>query len=398
MSILARDRSTGRQALIIGGGIAGPALAMFLKRAGIESAVYEGRPEPDNEAGTFLGLAPNGRDVLSTLGITDEINAVGVPTPEISFLNHKGKTLGTMSQPVMTVNRDSLNRVLREEAIRRGIPVEFGKRLIGVEQADRSAVVARFEDGSEAEGDFLVGCDGIHSRTRQSVRPDAPEPEYTGVISSGGHAQLPDVAPTSGVMRMTFGKEGFFAHQVLDSGETYWFDNLFEAAESEGGELEEIPDDRWRQKLLDLHRHDHAPIPEIIRCTQSRIVRYPIYEMPVLQSWYEERVCLAGDAAHAMGPHTGQGASMALEDALVLAKCLRDIGDVQRALATYQSARKERVEFVVKETRRTGNSKEPPGAFGRFTRDLVLPIFLKKGMRTFDSVYAHHIEWEEKVA
>lgn len=387
-----------RKALVVGGGIAGPVLAMFLQRAGIEPVVYEGRPEPRDETGSFLGLAPNGRDVLRTLGIGEQIEAWGVPTPEIAFLNHKGRQLGAMSQPVLTINRGRLNRGLREASLRRGIRVEFGKRLTGVRQTRQAGVVASFEDGSQAEGDFLVGCDGIHSRTRRSVLPDASKLRYTGMISSGGHTYLASLPSTDGTMRMTFGKRGFFAYQVLDSGEVYWFNNLFRSEEPSSGELDAISNDRWRRELFDLHLDDHPPISEIISSTQSEIVRYPIYEMPVLSAWYKGRACLAGDSAHAMGPHTGQGASMALEDAVELARCLRDFGDAERAFSAYQRIRKERVEFVVKETRRTGNSKKPPGALGRWVRDLILPVFLKRGVATFEPVYAHHTDWEEQVA
>lgn len=107
----------------------------------------------------------------------------------------------------------------------------------------------------------------------------------------------------------------------------------------------------------------------------------------------------AGDAVHAMGPHTGQGASMAMEDAIVLAKSLRDHDDIPQAFAAYERARKERVEFVVRETRRLGARKAaPPGAFSRWMRDRMLPIFLKKGVQTFDPIYNYRIDWETKIA
>ena len=116
--------TTKQKALIIGCGIAGPVLAMFLKRPGIDAVIYEVRPDPRDEAGSFLGLAPNGRDVLDTLGTNDEIDALSVPTPRIAFLNHKGKQLGKLTQPMVTFKRGLLNKGLHEAAARRGIPVE----------------------------------------------------------------------------------------------------------------------------------------------------------------------------------------------------------------------------------------------------------------------------------
>lgn len=387
-----------KQALIIGSGMAGPVVALALQRVGLDAVIYEGRPEARDAEGSFLGLAPNGRDVLATLGIRDAIDAVGVPTTRIAFLNHKGKRLGDNPQPVLTVKRGLLTGALRQAAEARGIRVEYGKRLVNIDGTARDGVVAHFADGSHAEGDLLIGADGIRSRTRRTVMPDAPAPAFTGIISSGGYTRLPNVPPSAGTMFMTFALKGFFGYQVLDSGEIYWFENIHRDSEPAPGELEAIPNERWRQTLLDLHRPDHAPIPDIITSTPGEIAHYGVYEMPILPTWHRGRVVLVGDAAHATGPHSGQGGSMALEDAIVLAKCLRDIPDIASAFAAYQNIRKPRVEHVMRETRRTGERKAPPGPFGRLTRDLVLPMFLKKGVATFDPIYAHHIPWEEKVA
>jgi 2-polyprenyl-6-methoxyphenol hydroxylase-like FAD-dependent oxidoreductase len=387
-----------KRALLIGGGIAGPVLAVFMKKIGFDPVVYEGRPEPNDEAGAFLNLAPNGRAVLGALGIGEEIEALGTPTTAIAFYNHRGKKLGENPERTVLLKRGLLNRGLREAAIRRGVPVEFGKRLTGVEVTPRRTAVARFEDGTEAEGDLLVGCDGIRSRTRRSVFPDAPEPRYTGVHDCGAFARAPGVTPSDGIMRMTFGKEAFFGYQAVPSGEIYWFQNFHQAAEPGRDELGAIPNAEYRRKLLAMHRDDHAPIAEIIRSTEGPIERWPLYEMPPVPRWHAGPVCLVGDAAHATTPHVGQGASMALEDAIVLAKCLRDFPDTEAAFAAYERARKERVEKVVEMARRMGNGKNPPGAFGRAVRDLVLPFFLKMGVKAIDEVYAYRVAWNGNTA
>lgn len=387
-----------KKALIVGGGIAGPVLAMFLKRIGFDPIVYEGRPEPNDEAGTFLNLAPNGLAVLGALGIREEIEVAGTPTTSIAFYNHRGKQLGKNPEKTVLLKRGTLNRGVREAAMRGGVPVEFGKRLTGVEVTARRTVVASFEDGTEAEGDLLVGCDGIHSTTRRSVFPDAPEPRYTGVLDCGAFTHVPCVPPSNGVMRMTFGKEAFFGYQAVPSGEIYWFQNFHQTAEPEGNELRAIPSAEYKQRLLVMHREDHAPIAEIIRSTEGLIDRWPLYEMPPIPKWHEGPVCLVGDAAHATTPHVGQGASMAMEDAIVLAKCLRDIADTEEAFAAYERIRKERVEKVVEMARRMGNQKSPSGAFGRAVRDLVLPFFLKMGVKATEPVYTYRVNWNEKAA
>lgn len=387
-----------KKALVVGGGISGPVLAMFLQRAGIEPVVYEGRHEPDDEAGYFMNLAPNGVAVLDTLGIEDEVLEHGTPTTSIVFQNHRGKKLGENPQTTILIKRGLLNKALREAAIRRGVPVEFGKRLKDVEITRARTAVARFEDGSEAEGDLLVGCDGIHSRTRRSIMPDAPGPAYAGIIDSGGFARSPSVPPSGGVMRMTFGMKGFFGYQVVPSGEIYWFENSQEPCEPDRERLEAIPDHEWRRRLLEAHRDDHAPIEEIIRSTGGRIGRWPSYDLPSLPTWHEGPVCLIGDAAHATLPSAGQGASMAMEDAVVLAKCLRDVPDTESAFAAFEVLRKDRVEWLVEGARRYGSRKGATNALTRGIRDLMLPVFLRMGVKDAERAYSYRVDWDEKVA
>ena len=392
------QRSARARALIVGGGIAGPVLSMFLQRAGLEPVVYEGRPAPDDGAGAFLNLAPNGLAVLDTLGIGDDVRDSGTPTTSIAFLNHRGKKLGENPEKTLLLERGRLNRALREAAIRRGVPIEFGRRLEDVE-VSTEGVVARFEDGSEVEGDLLIGCDGIHSGTRRAVFPEAPGPRYTGVVDCGAFVDGSgiDVPPPDGVMRMTFGKKGFFGYQVARSGKIYWFQNFHQAAEPDRRELDAVPVERWRAKLLGMHEGDHHPIAEIIRATGGPMDRWPLYEMPRVPRWHDGPVCLIGDAAHATTPHVGQGASLAIEDAIVLARCLRDVPDAERAFAAYESLRRERVGKIVAFARRAGNRKSPTGSLGRAARDLVLPFFLRMGVKAIEPVYSYRVPWDEKV-
>jgi 2-polyprenyl-6-methoxyphenol hydroxylase-like FAD-dependent oxidoreductase len=388
--------ANGRKAVIIGCGISGPVLAMFLRRAGIEPVIYEGRPNPDDRAGYFLNLAPNGVAVLDTLGIKDEVLGHGTPTTSIVLQNHRGKWLGELPETTILIKRGLLTGALREAALRRGVPVEFGKRFADLEITREGKVVARFEDGSEAEGDLLVGGDGIHSQTRRLVMPDAPAPRYAGLIDSGGFTSVPAVPPSGGVMRMTFGKKGFFGYQVVPSGEVYWFENYGEPGEPDRTELQAVPDERWQERLLEIHNDDHEPVAEIIRSTRE-IGRWPSYDMPSLPTWHEGPVCLIGDAAHAALPSAGQGASMAMEDAVVLARCLRDLGGIEEAFAAFERLRKDRVEQVVEAARRTSGGKAPKNALTRAIRDLVLPFFIRIGVESARKVHSYRVEWDEEV-
>ncbi|NUK00667.1 FAD-dependent monooxygenase [Streptomyces lunaelactis] len=383
-----------RRAVLIGCGIAGPVLAMFLQRIGITAVIYEGIDAPRDEVGAFLNLAPNGLAVLDTLGIRAEVEKYGTQTTSTAFLNHKGKQLGLNPAETLLIRRGLLTKGLREAAVARGVQVEFGKFFESVEHTG-DGIVARFKDGSTAEGDFLVGCDGIHSKTRYTVLPDAPHPQYTGVIGTAGYTRSDQAAPADGVMRMTFCLEGFFGYQTFPSGEIYWFENYHQAKEPERGELDRTPHEVWKPKLLAKHRQDHHPISAIIESTQSGILGYPIYDMLSIPTWHKDLVCLVGDAAHATSPHVGQGASMAMEDSIVLTKCLRDLPDPQQAFAAFQALRKERVEKIIKEGRKTGNQKAASNNFQRTVRDLVLPFFLKLGVKATHPVYAYRVDWDE---
>ncbi|WP_226007979.1 FAD-dependent oxidoreductase [Natrinema salinisoli] len=393
MSAPARDR----KALIIGCGVVGPVLALYLRRIGITPVIYEGRPEPRDDAGFFLNLAANGTDVLETLGIREKVLEGGHESNRLVFQNHKQKQLGENPSETVLIKRGLLTKSLREAAVEQGITVKFGKRLTDVQIPHEDMAIAYFDDGTEAHGDFLVGCDGIHSQTRRSILPNAPDPEYTGIIDSGAFTRNDSIPPTDGVMRMTFGVDGFFGYQKVPTGEIYWFENHERKQAPDRAALDAISQAEWKKKLLRLHKNDHNEVSEIIRSTDGEIGKWPVYDLPSLPTWNRGTVCLIGDAAHATSPHVGQGASLAMEDAIVLAKCLRDVEGVPDAFETFESLRRDRVEGIVEMSRETGNQKAPSNLVTRKVRDLVLPFFLKRGVESFEEIYSYRVDWNESV-
>jgi 2-polyprenyl-6-methoxyphenol hydroxylase-like FAD-dependent oxidoreductase len=382
-------------AVIIGAGIAGPALGIALQRAGFEPVVCEASTTPRDDIGAFLNLAPNGINVLQTLGLEHIIDGLGFQNDRLVFHNEAGRVLADAPVGGVTIMRGALSGALRDAAERAGVRFEFGKALTSID-ARSGGVVARFADGTTKQGRVLLGADGIHSRTRHSHFADAPTPMYTGIINLGGVVRT-DLPPTGTAMHMIFGRRGFFGYAVRPGGETYWFSNFAQREEPSRSSLSNVPAGRYQRELLALHRDDPPEVSRILQAVSGEIGAYAVYDIPSLPAWHRGAVCLIGDAAHSIGPHVGQGASLALEDAVVLAKCLRDIIDPPVAFATFERLRRKRVEPIVKQSRRTGQQKAPAGWIGRTVRDLVLPVFLRRGAEATAQVYRYELNWDEPI-
>ncbi len=389
-------------AVVIGGGIAGSVTAIALRRAGFAPAVYEAYDHTADGVGAFLTLASNGVDALRAVGIADRVLTDSFETPTMRFLSAGGSVLGEMplgsphaAAVSRTVKRSSLYSALRDEAVRAGVPVHYGKRLVDADMtADR--VVARFEDGTTATADLLVGADGLRSRTRTLIDPEAPAARYVGMLNVGGYARGVEVQAEPGVMHMVFGRRCFFGYVLRPDGEVWWFANPISPHEEHGRKMSAMPPEAWRDYLLDLFARDDSPAVELVKATPDLRTGWSTFDFPTVPTWHRDRMVIVGDAAHATSPSSGQGASQAIEDAVVLARCLRDVDPVPRALATFESLRRERVERVVEQGRRNGDFK----TLGWFQRTVVLPVVFGLLTRRGDPqawVTAHHIDWDAPV-
>ena len=210
------------RALIIGGGVAGPVLALFLRRAGFAPEIFEATAGP-SAAGGALGLAPNGMNVLAAGDVIEQVREAGVTASEWLFENQSGKVLASSpgsdparyGQPAVMITRADLHRVLVKQAQEQGIPIHFNKSFVTLNDTPGKSVVAQFSDGSSAEGNFVVGADGIRSQVRQAIMPMAPKPVYTGMMAPGGFSPClnSDVGPRSNQrVHFIFGQNGFFGY------------------------------------------------------------------------------------------------------------------------------------------------------------------------------------------
>lgn len=397
-----------RTAVVIGAGVAGPVAAMALQRAGIHAEVFERHPTGADDVGSWLTLQANGIDALRAVDAERRVAELGFPTRTMRFLNGKGKVLGRLGNgPVLPdgtgsqmIKRADLYTCLRDEALARGASISYGKELTGA-HSDGGRVTATFADGTRVEGDLLIGCDGIRSRVRQIIDPEAEPARYLPVLNCGDVVPdfpLPGTPP--GEFQMMFGTRCFFGWTAAPDGSAGWFANPPNPAEPRPGELEAMTDADWRSWLLELAGNDYGPMRELIGATAGPIVGWPTYDLATVRHWHRDNMVIIGDAAHATSPSAGQGAAMALEDAVVLAQCLRDVPGTSAAFATFEGLRRHRVERIVRVGRR-GSAAKAAGPVGRVVRDLMLPVLFKRAAKDVEGsmwMHAHHIEFDRAVA
>jgi 2-polyprenyl-6-methoxyphenol hydroxylase-like FAD-dependent oxidoreductase len=393
------------KALIVGGGVAGPVTAMALQRAGVDAVVYEAHRPTAGEAGSYLTVASNGLDAIRAIGADGPVLAAGFPTPTNLLLGATGRRLGEVSNggvlPDGTVShtfrRARLYQALHDEAAARGIRVEHGRRLVGAEPSPAGGVTASFADGGTATGDLLVGADGVHSVTRRLLDPAAPQGRYVGLVNFGGYTPGADEAIEPGVWHMIFGRRAFFGYVADPAGGTAWFANVPGPAVTPR-ERAATSADQWRRRLGVLFAGDAGPATRLIEAGRLELAADNTHDLQKVPTWHRGPMVIVGDAAHAPAPTSGQGASMAAEDGVVLAQCLRDLPTTPEALAAYEHRRRARVERIVAQGARTSSAKTP-GRIGRVVRDLALPLVFKLLVtdRSMAWIYNHHIDWDTRV-
>jgi 2-polyprenyl-6-methoxyphenol hydroxylase-like FAD-dependent oxidoreductase len=255
-------------------------------------------------------------------------------------------------------------------------------------------VTAEFADGTFAEGDLLIGADGVNSATRQLALPDLPAPDFTGMIGVGGftsEALLP--ATEQHAMTFAFGGRGFFGFSGSGDGQAMWWTNLPRSSPLSREELQQTSTDALRRELLARFGDYFAPVPRFIEESES-ILQLNIFDIQSLPSWHAGRVLVLGDAAHAVSPSAGQGASLALEDAMLLARLLRDADDYAAAFRAFEAERKPRVQRIVAEGRRRGGDKQLVGPLQAKVRELMLRVMLNAfGKHADDWVWRYQVDW-----
>jgi 2-polyprenyl-6-methoxyphenol hydroxylase-like FAD-dependent oxidoreductase len=330
---------------VVGAGIAGCAAALALHAVGAEAAVHEAHPDASGDAGAFLTLAENGMHALRAIGADEAVRTAGAPLHSMQVTDGAGAVLGSrpLGEPggpgYRYLTRARLCAVLQDEVRRRGIPLRHGERLVAT-APDGGEVTATFADGGRASGRLLVGADGLRSVVRTQLDPTAAAPRYVG--SQVFYGTAPGTPPGAVPGRFHFVRGHVaFGYIATERDDTWWF------ARVKGPEL---PPDRltagttagWAAYLTGLLGAE--PRPRSIVDAADRVLVTNAYDLANLPVWHRNRTVIIGDAAHAASPATGQGASMALEDAVALARSIREAGGIDAALAAYEPRRRGPVE------------------------------------------------------
>ncbi|MFB8209034.1 FAD-dependent monooxygenase [Streptomyces sp. NPDC056010] len=360
--------------IVVGGGVAGMASAIALRRLGAEVTVYEAYAEPAGRVGSFLSLASNGLRVLRALGVLEQVRRAGFDVPRQRMWAGSGKLLGDVPRGRLggdglhsvTLMRGALVETLRTEALAAGAHLVTGERLVDA-AATGTGVRAVFASGRTAEASLLVGADGIHSVTRTLLDPDASVPAYAGLYSISGVSEGVPVEP--GVFHMTFARNGAFLHLAAPDGRVWWSAQVASPGEPDL----DRGDEAWLTHLAGLHRHERVP-SAVLAATVTLHRPTPTHTLDPVTARHNDRVVLIGDADHPVG--AGQGASMALEDALVLARSLGTETSVPAALAAYDAARSDRLARMARAAAGNRDSKTA-GPLGRWARDLMMPVGIR---------------------
>ncbi|MFH9861194.1 FAD-dependent oxidoreductase [Streptomyces sp. NPDC017202] len=363
-----------RTVLVVGGGAAGNAVTVLLRRAGLAVDLIEARDDWNATAGSGITLQGNALRVLRELGVWEQVRAsgfgfgsVGITAPDGTVLHvaRDIRTGGDGLPATVGMQRPQLQRILIDAVRASGASVRLGTTAEILDQ-DADGVLVRLSDGSETRYDLVIAADGLGSTTRAAIGiTDKPEP--TGMAIWRIAAPRP-----AGVVRtdLAYGGPAYIAGYCPTSEST-----LYAYVVEANRDRASIPAGSYADEMRRLASAYGGFWPEITRhITDPAKVNYTWFDRLLVEgSWHRGRVVLAGDAAHCCPPTLAQGAALSLEDAWVLAQLLTGTDTWDDALLqAYHERRIARVRPVVEASVQIGQwqldgvrDADVPGLMGR---------------------------------
>ena len=380
------------KAVIIGGGIGGVSAAIALLRVGIEAVVFE-QADALREVGAGLSLWTNAVEALRKLGAEEAVLATGSILERFEARTWQGDLLTETSFGELGRRLGAPNVLVHRAELLRGLALLIDESLVCCRarcvafEENAHGVTARFADGRKAEGDLLIGADGLHSVIRGKLVGET-KPRYSGYTGWRGLAQFVHEKFPEGYGIESWGPGRRFGLHHCGPGRVYWYatKNLPERtpAAAAGHQAE----------VLASFGGWHTPIPEVIRATESSaILRNDIVDRKPVKHWGRGRVTLLGDAAHPTTPNLGQGACQAIEDAVVLASCLRKASDVHSALRSYESQRLAWTADITNKSWLIGKICQWENPLACWLRNKLSKTTLaqRSGLRLIERIFSHEV-------
>ncbi|KAI5456861.1 hypothetical protein BGZ63DRAFT_428301 [Mariannaea sp. PMI_226] len=335
---------------IIGGGIAGLSSAIALSRIGLTCEVFE---KNDAKEGAAIGLTGQVVNALDELGIYDLVHDAGHPfshdSQAASLRDSTGNLLNAFPKPKTTdaklgvgIYRPTLIKLMTEVAKGLGVKINLEVTFTNIDNRS-DGVTVTLTTGQSRTYDILLGADGISSETRRILFPHIPPPAYSGQWSIRWMAPGPPIEPESWYSS-SVGRMGFYALPEGPEGLIYC-PSVFNVPENKRMTGEDV-----YSLFSDLLDSMTAPAIVELRSRlkpDSVLIGRPFNWILLPQPWHTNRALLIGDAAHATTAHLGMGGGMAIEDAVVLAQCIKEAKSIGVAFEAFIKRRFERVALVV---------------------------------------------------
>ncbi|KAN0102800.1 FAD/NAD(P)-binding domain containing protein [Hyaloscypha variabilis] len=389
-----------KSCLIIGGGIAGLTSALALQKTGITPTIHELRASPSTIGGS-INLTPNALRLLEFLDV--EIQGCRVDSIEI-FSLHSGKLIGEVPfrkfGPSVRILREELLKALLRAVERSGIEVNYGEKLVGVVEDDgEEKVTAVFENGKRVKGDFMLGCDGVHSAVRKYVEASRG-PEYTGVVVAYSIVEAPGIKTHFRSTALNSGRCGSLLTSYFDEDRARIYVGavmeIKEENDKQGWRVRGSDTQKTRDEIERRYKNSAIPcVDELVQKVED-FVFYPVYKLSPGGVWSKGRVLLLGDAAHAMPPQ-GESTGLAIEDGVLLARVMASASEkpIQEAFRVYEKTRRSRIDIAYKEAVMRWENVKDRSWFSQKVTEWLMWIVLWYRRNPFELSMSYDIRQEE---
>jgi len=349
------------QIAIIGGGIGGLTAALALRQAGFEPQIFEQAPAL-LDVGAAIAIWPNAMRVLDRLQLGNRVLEQAGVMEEIRWLDQHGFLINRVpiahnSAPAVALHRADLQHILQHALPQSSI--HLGHTLIEQQQrGDR--IVAKFANGDSIDADFLIGADGIHSRVRAQFINDG-DPIYRGyTVWRGISPSVPNALPPATAVEL-HGRGKRFGIGPAGRGRVGWWAT--------------VNTDDNTQDLAQFFADWYPPVLELIEATpRSSVLKTGAFDRAPVRTWGNGRMTLLGDAIHPTTPNLGQGGCLAMEDAMILARCFEKYGADEEALRRYERCRYKRTTAVSRYSRYYGEVGQWENVWARGVRRTMLAL------------------------